>query len=282
MNPTNKLRPLIFVLVAAAVLLFHSQSFAIGPAYSGSWYNPDQSGHGFSVEYSILDDGTPIVLAYWYVYDSDGNPIFLVGQGEPGDGNTVTLEFVAPHGMTFGEFDADDVIREDGGAGVFTFENSESGVFDYEPSGWMTQTYGVSAISIPVVKLLGVTLEEPSSLDSFVETYVGSWSGRMIYDRRSEGQCDDADLYLRVDYYSHSQAWNLTSITVIRDGGGQATYNWGYTPFQGSFVGIHFRVFGEDIDTNIQFPPLETRGHAEGYWNYRSGDCYGEWTFTKD
>jgi hypothetical protein len=285
MKLTNARNRLVLVLVAIAALLFHSGSFAIGPAYSGSWYNPEQDGHGFSLEYSILDDGTPLVLAYWYVYDADGNPIFLVGQGEPGDGNTVVLEFVAPHGMKFGDFDAGDVVREDGGSGSFTFDNSENGVFDYEPSNWMVQTYGVSPISTPVVKLVGVTLKEPSSFDSYVETYSGSWTGRMTYDRRSLGACDDAEVHLSVQhrYDRGENAWQLYSINVIRDGGGQAIYTWTFgDALFGSFIASDFRIFGEVLDMNIQFPPRGKRGHAEGYWNYRSGTCYGEWTFTKD
>ena len=154
--PSTK-HSLVHTLVATAVLLFHSGAFAIGPAYSGSWYNPLQSGHGFSLEYSVLDDGTPVVVAYWYVYDIDGNPIFLVGTGEPEEGNTVTLEFDAPHGMKFGEFDPESTIHEDGGIGVFTFEDAETGVFDYEPSEWIADAYGLSAISIPVKMLLAVT-----------------------------------------------------------------------------------------------------------------------------
>ena len=83
-------------LIVTLLLLFHSAAFAIGPAYSGSWFNPDQNGHGFSLEYSVLNDETPIFAAYWYVYDSEGNPIFLPGVGEPEEGNTVTLEFNEP------------------------------------------------------------------------------------------------------------------------------------------------------------------------------------------
>lgn len=272
-------------LLATALLLFQSAAFAIGPTYSGSWYNPEQSGHGFSLEYSLLDDGTPVVVAYWYVYDTEGNPIFLVGQGEPEEGNTVTLEFVAPHGMKFGEFDPGQVIREDGGTGVFTFEHADSGVFDYEPSGWMIDTYGVSAVSIPVIKLISVALEEPSSINSYVDTYIGSWTGRMTYDRRSTGTCHDADVRLQVeDRPGYSYLWRHASITVFRDTGGQATYNWDYNDsiFSGSFAADDFRVFDEYIDMNIQFPPIDTYGHAEGYWNYRNGDCYGDWTFTRD
>jgi hypothetical protein len=88
--PSTK-HSLVLVLVATAMLLFHTGAFAIGPTYSGSWYNPEQSGHGFSLEYSVLSDQTPVVVAYWYVYDSEGNPIWLIGRGEPEEGNTVEL-----------------------------------------------------------------------------------------------------------------------------------------------------------------------------------------------
>jgi hypothetical protein len=288
MKLPSTIHSLVLALVATAMLLFHSGAFAIGPAYSGTWYNPEQDGHGFSLEYSVLNDRTPVVVAYWYVYDAEGNPIWLIGQGAPEEGNTVTLEFDAPYGMKFGEFDPDQTVHTDGGTGVFTFEDSEAGVFDYEPSEWMVETYGVSAVSTPVVKFLEVahpTCDEPPSDDPYVSDYTGSWTGRMIYDRRSLGACDDADVHLQVgDWARNENMWRLHSLTVIRDTGGQATYNYldDITLISDGFVVDDFRVFGEYIDMNIQFPPIDSYGHAEGYWNYRNGDCYGEWTFTKD
>jgi hypothetical protein len=44
---------------------------------SGSWYNPDQSGHGLMVE--ILDDQRAVVA--WYTYDAAGAPLWLFGEG---------------------------------------------------------------------------------------------------------------------------------------------------------------------------------------------------------
>lgn len=44
---------------------------------SGSWYNPDQSGHGLMVE--ILDNQHAVVA--WYTYDAAGSPLWLFGQG---------------------------------------------------------------------------------------------------------------------------------------------------------------------------------------------------------
>ena len=103
-------RLLITASIAAMSLAISTSAWAVGTAYSGSWFNPEQSGHGISFEYGELDDGSPYVIAFWYVYDNLGNPIFLVGQGEPA-GNTVALDMYAPYGMRFGDFDPDMVER---------------------------------------------------------------------------------------------------------------------------------------------------------------------------
>jgi hypothetical protein len=94
---------------------------------------------------------------FWYVYDINGNPIFLVGDNKPG-GNIVTVKFIAPYGMAYGEFDPETVDREDGGIRSFLFMDSNNGVFDYVPSEWMVSTYGVTPITIPIAKRFGVTL----------------------------------------------------------------------------------------------------------------------------
>jgi hypothetical protein len=151
----------------------------------------------------------------------------------------------------------------------------------------MVETYGVSAVSIPVVMLLEVahpTCDEPPPPDSpLISTYTGSWTGRMIYDRRSTGICHDADVNLLIDdYYSSFDPWEFQSITVFRDTGGQASDSKPIRISSTGLVGNYFWVFGESIDMNIQFPPIDSYGHAEGYWNESDGDCYGEWTFTKD
>jgi hypothetical protein len=278
-----------FIFSVVAAFLVAANVYAIGPTYSGSWYNPAQSGHGFSLEYTVLKDGTPVVVAYWYVYDSEGNPIFLIGNGEPGQGNTVTLEFEAPYGMKFGEFDPESTIRADGGTGVFTFEDSEAGVFDYEPSQWMKDTYGVSAVSLPVVQLLEVAHpndepppNEPPPTGDPVPV-PGSWSGRMVYDRGSTGTCHDADVSIYVTPY-HEQFHKLDSLIVIRDSGGLDNVGFiGNLPTASNSASGDFGMFYSEVRTftnyTIQF---NTQGSAEGYWNYENGDCYGDWSFTKD
>lgn len=67
---------------------------------SGPWYNPAQSGHGFSIE--ILAQNRALV--FWYVYDPQGNPIFLYVEGQI-VGRRIEGNAYAPRGMRFGEFD---------------------------------------------------------------------------------------------------------------------------------------------------------------------------------
>ena len=67
----------VFIFVLAVFIHSGSALAEVRPEYSGSWYNPDQSGHGFSVE--VLS--TERSIAYWFTYDPFGNPIFLYADG---------------------------------------------------------------------------------------------------------------------------------------------------------------------------------------------------------
>jgi hypothetical protein len=268
------------VLIVTSLLLFHSAAFAIGPAYSGSWYNPAQSGHGFSLEYSVLDDETPLIVAYWYVYDSEGNPIYLIGVGVGFVVFCVCVVFEAPYGMKFGEFDPDSTIRADGGTGVFAFEDSETGVFNYQPSQWMIDTYGVSAISIPVVQLLEVAHpnDEPPSGEPV--PLVGLWSGRMVYDRSYVGTatCYDADVLISV--IESYQGIIFTALTVDRDGGGVSSTSSVGGHIRNNYVTGGFYTFSIFTEYSLRF---DNYGQAEGTWSQeRFDDCYGTWEFTKD
>ena len=132
----------------------------IGPAHSGSWFQPDQDGHGFSLEFGQRPDGSPLAIAYWYIYDGQGNPIFMMGTGVP-EGNRVIVDFVSPVGMVYGEFDPDSVVRENGGTGVFEFADRDNASFSYTPSEFTTTAWGHTAIeALPLQKLFGVPAPE--------------------------------------------------------------------------------------------------------------------------
>jgi hypothetical protein len=127
----------------------------IGPAHSGSWYNDDQSGHGFSIEFGLHPlTGNPRATVYWYTYDDQGNPIFMVGAGKPVE-NVVEINFKSPVGMQFGIFDPDSVTREQGGTGVFVFSDRDNGTFSYTPSTFSGSNWGhVTPIDeLPITRL---------------------------------------------------------------------------------------------------------------------------------
>jgi hypothetical protein len=131
----------------------------IGPAHSGSWYNDQQSGHGFSIEFGIGNAGNPRGVVYWYIYDDEGNPMFMSGAGRP-EGNRLEIDevkFVSPYGMQFGTFDPDSVQRANGGTVVFEFSSREEGTFSYTPSQFSIDTWGHTAIeNLPIVKIFGI------------------------------------------------------------------------------------------------------------------------------
>ncbi|KFN48895.1 hypothetical protein [Arenimonas composti] len=58
-------------------LAFALPAAAIDPSYSGSWYNPPESGSGFNLEIFSRDRA----ILYWYTYDDAGEPVWLYSEG---------------------------------------------------------------------------------------------------------------------------------------------------------------------------------------------------------
>jgi hypothetical protein len=133
----------------------------IGPAHSGSFYNIDQSGHGFSVEFGQAPDESPYAVVYWYTYDDLGNPIFMLGEGIP-VGTTLEVSFQSPVGMQYGVFDPDSVTREDGGTAVFEFSDRDNATFSYTPSEFSASEWGhmTPIESLPLIKLFGIPADK--------------------------------------------------------------------------------------------------------------------------
>lgn len=146
----------LFKFLAITVFLFAQNLYAMDSEHTGSWYYSEQSGHGFSIEVGETGDGTPLALVYWYTYDSEGFPVFLIGTGYP-DENGVEINFNAHYGMVYGVFNPDTVNRPEAGVGTFTFQDANNGTFSYVPSEWTITNYGHSATEMPISKLFGVS-----------------------------------------------------------------------------------------------------------------------------
>ena len=131
----------------------------IGPAHSGSWYNDGQSGHGFSIEFGQPDGVTPVGVVYWYTYDDQGNPIFMLGNGVP-VGQTLEVTFFSPTGMQYGVWQKP--TENDGGTAVFNFSDRENATFSYTPSAFSTTEWGHTTpiVDLPLTKIFGIPADK--------------------------------------------------------------------------------------------------------------------------
>lgn len=83
----------------------------VGPAVSGSWFDPARNGEGVIVQF--VADGS--ANAFWFTYPPDGEAgeqAWMVGQGGVVDGDTLRFDTVyRPMGARFGDgFDPADVV----------------------------------------------------------------------------------------------------------------------------------------------------------------------------
>jgi hypothetical protein len=94
------------------------------------WYNPEQSGHGVTVE--VLGDDR--ILVVWYVFDQLGNQIWLVGAGSY-SGSTATVDVtISELGLFPPEFNSDDVNSTLWGTLQFEFIDCNSVDFSWIPA----------------------------------------------------------------------------------------------------------------------------------------------------
>ena len=90
----------VFFAVIYTILTGSALADGVPPEYSGAWYNTAQSGHGLSIEVISSDRA----IAYWYAYDPQGNPIWLLIDGLI-DGDTIHGAAYYLDGMVWGQFD---------------------------------------------------------------------------------------------------------------------------------------------------------------------------------
>ncbi|MGA8278188.1 MAG: hypothetical protein WB784_08345, partial [Rhodanobacteraceae bacterium] len=76
-----------------AALVEANRPGATNACLSGIWYDPNNSGYGFDLEFSDADNGQRILEAFWYTYQPDGSPLWLNGIGFA-SGNTIDMDLV--------------------------------------------------------------------------------------------------------------------------------------------------------------------------------------------
>lgn len=95
---------------------------------NGNWFVPARSGEGWFIE--DLPDGR--MLVYWFTFDTAGNPLWLIGQGQRTAQNTLSVDTYVVRGTRFGSgFDAAAVRQERWGRMEFDFHDCNNATFRY-------------------------------------------------------------------------------------------------------------------------------------------------------
>jgi hypothetical protein len=155
-----------------AVFALNAWGLEVNRYLSGSWYNPNQSGHGFSVE--VLSPSR--TLFYWYSYHPDGTPMFIVADGT-NSGNRVTATAYYNTGMRFGEFNPADRMQTQWGTITLTFHSCNSATLQYN-SNIMHHGTAYGSGSLSLVRLANIDKMQCSSAPA-----AGLYSGN-FYSRR--------------------------------------------------------------------------------------------------
>lgn len=131
------------VALILALLTAHPSSAQFMPELSGHWYNPEQDGHGLTV--NVVDAGRTII--YWYVYDEGGNPDWYLLDGlnygpapSLDENHRVLGRMLQCEGMRFGEFDPDRNRCTEVGDFAVEFGSCSDALFSWTTNGDAGQT----------------------------------------------------------------------------------------------------------------------------------------------
>ncbi len=118
----------------------------LGPGYTGTWYDTQQSGHGIFVEILPGD----LLLAYWFTFTPDAQQAWFGGVG-PITGNTATMTAVRSTGARFiPNFNPAEVVRTDWGTLTFTFTDCSNGRVNFNSIvGFGTGSMNLKRLTLP-------------------------------------------------------------------------------------------------------------------------------------
>ncbi|NNK33652.1 MAG: hypothetical protein HKP02_11040 [Xanthomonadales bacterium] len=113
---------------------------------SGSWYDPQRSGEGFTIEVMFNNE----VLAFWFSYDTEGNRRWFFGTGIFEGDRIVFPEMYTTLGGIFGDgFNMDDVEVNSWGSMEMEL-NCTTGSVSFEPTeeGFPSGSYELARLTI--------------------------------------------------------------------------------------------------------------------------------------
>ena len=122
-------------------------SITLGGYLSGNWYDPEQSGTGFQLEFTT----SGAVVAIWFVFEpAGGQPVWIYGQGTyDKTSNTVTMPAFLSNGGKFPpSYSPGDVTRSAWGSFTFTFTDCDNAI-----ASWTSNLPGYATGSFPITRL---------------------------------------------------------------------------------------------------------------------------------
>lgn len=138
----------LFGLLATLV---PSPAAAIDASYSGSWYNPPESGSGFNLE---IFSKTRALL-YWYTYDDAGDPVWLYSEGVL-NGDRIDFDVYYSDGMRFSDLDTADKTNRRWGSLTMTFADCNHATISYASTLTGLAHSPVGTRTLPVERLVNI------------------------------------------------------------------------------------------------------------------------------
>lgn len=199
MNASIRVSTWLGLAVATLAVCSHAQA-ALPPGISGAWYNPAQSGHGVSVE--ILD--AERALAFWFVYDQQGNPLHLYLDGRI-EGRRIEATAYAPRGMHFGSFRNADLQMPVWGEVALQFDSCERGLLQ-----WNSDQPGYGSGSSEIRRLTRI-----SGLDCQLDANGAARAALLTGIERGPDVGVLPSAYAAVD--ENRALWMLTPVSTLAD-----------------------------------------------------------------
>lgn len=130
----------------AGVITVEQATPALSSGYTGTWYDPAQSGHGFFIE--ILPGN--LLLAYWFTFNPQGQQAWFGGVGNI-VGNTAAVTATQSTGTRFiPNFNPAEVVRSNWGTLNFSFSDCSNGRVDFSSvAGFGSGTMMLKRLTTP-------------------------------------------------------------------------------------------------------------------------------------
>jgi sugar lactone lactonase YvrE len=161
----------------------------IGPAFTGSWFDPAQSGHGLMLE--VLPDNR--LLALWFAFDPQGTEQSWFGGVGTYNGDTATITDAAlpVGGRWIPNFDPGKVVREPWGTLTFTFTDHDHGKVSFNSVlGYGSGSMNLLRLtSIPAPSAADIPIGSPGAVtsDASGNVYFSS-SPNLIFKLDTQGK----------------------------------------------------------------------------------------------